>query len=619
MRAFLRTAAIRRALLGLAVVFLFWGIYLALTGGVSTRLFGIRFSSREPSRPLATALALGIFYGTLARRAVRDDYRWVMDGLRTGAMPLAVFVAVGGSVVAVTWGTHAASGADSYGYISQADLWLRGDLIIRQPLMTELQLPDHGLALAPHGYRPGRVSGTIVPTYAPGLPVVMAGASALFGACARYLVLPAFTLVLIWATYVLGRYAAGPPEGLIAAVLVAASPIVLRMSMLPMTDVPAAAAWTAALAMTAGALGSGASDKRRLWRLAAAGAFTAITILIRPNLVLLEAVIAVALVNRSRQPDETFKSALPAMVAYAVMAALGPLAIAAFNAYLYGSPLQSGYGEGFFSWANVGPNLWRYPSWLVYSQTPIVLLGIVPLLGRWLGPAARLNRASGILLYGTILVTLVSYAAFFVFNDWWYLRYMLPAIPAIAVCMVVGGRWTLRHVARRAMPAVSIACVLGLCVVNVRFAIREDVFHLRAQEQRYVWVAHYIRDHTPRNAAIICMQHSGSVRYYGDRLTIRYDVVDDIDRVAFQLRQLGYRPYIVLEEWERQIFRGRPPRSGITRLDWLPIAVLEQPVRVDVFDPDVRPYQGEQAIIPRTELPCDPSPLAGMDGPRGGH
>ena len=35
-------------------------------------------------------------------------------------------------VVGVVWGTRVAAGSDAYGYVSQVDLWLRGDLHLDQ-------------------------------------------------------------------------------------------------------------------------------------------------------------------------------------------------------------------------------------------------------------------------------------------------------------------------------------------------------------------------------------------------------------------------------------------------------------------------------------------------------
>ncbi|MGE5815165.1 MAG: hypothetical protein ACM36C_11805, partial [Acidobacteriota bacterium] len=150
--------------------------------------------------------------------------------------------------------------------------------------------------------------------------------------------------------------------------------------------------------------------------------------------------------------------------------------------------------------------------------------------------------------------------------------------------------------------------VLVVAVAGIRLALTENMFGLRQQEQRYVWVGRYIQDHTPSNAAIICMQHSGSIRYYGGRLTIRYDGIEDVDKVVDRVREVGYKPYILVEEWERAEFISRfGERSRLGKLDWVPVANLLRPVLVELFDPEARPLLGDQAIIPRSETTCEPS------------
>jgi hypothetical protein len=72
----------------------------------------------------------------------------------------------------VRFGTFTASGSDSYCYVSQADLWLKGTLIIDQPLHDEFSWRWANMTLAPLGYIPGQIGGTMVPIYSPGLPLI---------------------------------------------------------------------------------------------------------------------------------------------------------------------------------------------------------------------------------------------------------------------------------------------------------------------------------------------------------------------------------------------------------------------------------------------------------------
>src|SRR5262249_56235029 len=117
------------------------------------------------------------------------------------------------------------------------------------------------------GYRLGPLPHTMLPTYPPGLPALMALAT-VAGVCGPFLVVPACGGLLVWCTFVLGRRAAGPLAGVLAALVVGASPVLLMLSPSPITDVPSGAFWTAALAAAlAGsrrsAIAAGAGSVRR--------------------------------------------------------------------------------------------------------------------------------------------------------------------------------------------------------------------------------------------------------------------------------------------------------------------------------------------------------------------
>src|SRR5437763_1042682 len=170
------------------------------------------------------------------------------------------------------WSTRVAAGADAYGYVSQADLWLRGALHIDQRFGATVPWPLARWTFTPLGYRPEPDGYRIVPQYAAGLPLVMAAFKAVAGQCAMFWVVPLCGGVLVFATYCIGREIDRPLVGLAAAWIVASSPTLLFMLMAPMSDVPAAAAWAASVAF--------ALAESPLLAGVAAGA----AILIRPNL-----------------------------------------------------------------------------------------------------------------------------------------------------------------------------------------------------------------------------------------------------------------------------------------------------------------------------------------------
>src|SRR5262249_60797514 len=87
------------------------------------------------------------------------------------------------------------------------------------------------------------------------------------------------------------------------------------------------------------------------------------------------------------------------------------------------------------------------------------------------------------------------------------------------------------------------------------------------EPRRYVAVAQFVAERTPSNAVYISLQHSGSLRYYSGRPAIRFDrIAVGLDQAIADLQHAGWRPYIVLEDWEgtqfKQQFAGAPQSGG---------------------------------------------------------
>ena len=128
-------------------------------------------------------------------------------------------------VIAIQYGAFVAGGGDSSGYVSQADLWLKGDLLVEPRPWSEMaEHPRSAWLFCPLGYRPGPVRGTIVPTYSPGLPLMMAAflaGVAASGALATRpnLVLAVIPFVLYYAGPLLRRHPGRESAGTLMAFL----------------------------------------------------------------------------------------------------------------------------------------------------------------------------------------------------------------------------------------------------------------------------------------------------------------------------------------------------------------------------------------------------------------
>jgi hypothetical protein len=275
------------------------------------------------------------------------------------AVGCAVLLALISLVVGLRWGARAVGGADSYGYVSQADLWLEGRLVEPAPWIAQVPWPSAQLSFSRLGWVHRGREPIIVPQYAPGLPLVMAGAKAVAGHCAVFWIGPAAGAVIIFLTFQLGRRLVSSGAGLAAAWLVATSPAFVLAMLQPMSDVPVSAAWLMAYS---------ALILRSTTGAALAGLSAAVAILIRPNLVPLMVPAAIwLLADRWQSATLSPRPQLLRAAVFAACALPGIVAVAVINALRYGSPFRSGYGPAslLYDWSHMVPNADRYVRWLV--------------------------------------------------------------------------------------------------------------------------------------------------------------------------------------------------------------------------------------------------------------
>jgi hypothetical protein len=502
----------------------------------------------------------------------------------------------------LVWNTRVAAGADAYGYVSQADLWLRGNLYIDQSFGASVPWPLARWTFTPLGYRPEPDGYRIVPQYAAGLPLLMAAFKLIAGQCAMFWVVPICGGMLVLATYGIGRRVERPVVGLAAAWLVATSPTQLFMLMAPMSDVPAAAAWAASVV---GAMGSSPFSAF------GAGTAAAIAILIRPNLAPLAAVIAIWMVWRSG-PAAT-RSVAPWRAFWFVLpAAAGAIAVGVINARLYGSPLIPGYDlTDAYLWSHVLPNVRRYGWWLIAAETPFALAGFAALAV----PSARIwrttsSRETWSLLGGIGAVIWLSYLLYVPWDAWWYLRFLLPAWPMMTLGTASIAAALYRAAPSTALRALVIAALGAIGVSGIWQAVQRDAFSVAGGEAKYIEVAKTVESLTEPDAVIISAQHSGSIRYYAGRLTLRWDVGDPawLDRTVEWLAAHGHHPYFVLEPQEVSELRARyGPGNAVAQLDWTPMVSFRGGA-VTMYDGVRREREGRvvSQLLSRTTHDCLP-------------
>jgi len=466
---------------------------------------------------------------------------------------LAIVLALLAFAHGVRFGTFTASGPDSYGYVSQADLWLKGTLITNQPLHDEMSWRWANWTLTPLGYRPGEIGGTMVPTYPAGLPLLMAAFKAVGGEIAVYLVVPLLGALAVWLTYRLALKFGDSYVAALASLSLLVSPIFLSRLVWPMSDVPAMTWWLIAVVL---------ATESSMARTVLAGAAAAVAILIRPNLFPLAFLPAVLILMRG----PSARSGVRRVAMFTIAVLPGPIAVAVIDNHLYGSPFASGYGttDTIYAGRFFVRNLVQYPTWLVEMQTPFILLAFAaPFLLRRAGRFVE-SRLSlfALVFFASVLLLYLWYTPY---DDPEYVRFLLPAYPlmlataaaAFDVLAPKAGR-------RRATAFAAIALILAVWGVwHGRYA-----FRARGDEARYRAAARMAAT-LPENTLFLSNLHSGSLRYYAHRLTLRFEwLAPDVYAAALdQLRASGRPLYVVLDESEREAFRAR--YGSVSDLSWL--------------------------------------------------
>src|SRR5262245_8252023 len=119
----------RRFFLALSLLYAASAALALTSGGYSFYVLGLRLSSRRPLRDLLLALTFGAL-GVLTRgtEAANTDSARLVRIVERAARSLAAIAALVVFGVGVRAGTYCACGSDSYGYVSEAFLWLRGSL-----------------------------------------------------------------------------------------------------------------------------------------------------------------------------------------------------------------------------------------------------------------------------------------------------------------------------------------------------------------------------------------------------------------------------------------------------------------------------------------------------------
>jgi hypothetical protein len=516
----------------------------------------------------------------------------VARAIAFGPAVIAVLLSLTTIAAAVHWGAFVAGGSDSNCYLTEARLFRSGSPVAPVPPDVEATWTNALLSLAPTGFTPSAVKrGALAPICPPGLGFLMGGASLAAGDRGARALVPISGALLVWSAFLLGARLSAPWIGSAAAALTLSMPILLFQLFQPMSDVPAAACLLVSLACLV---------NRTVARTLTSGFAAGLAILIRPNLA--PAVIPLALLAWSPAGSESFPRRRLRTLTVFVAGSLPAIAAAlCLNQLVYGSPFRSGYGSAaqLFTWAHVGPNVARYPAWLIEICSPWIVLGLLsPLLVRETpGRADRVpsRRALCWTIVAVSGVLLAIYLPYSVFDDWTYLRFFLPAV-AMLVAAAAAATWSLLRWLHPIVGGIATAIVFSIVTAwSIQTARQHGVFAVWQSEARFVDVASWIDRHTPPGSVVITIWHSGSVRYYAGRTTLLWDVIEpaEFDLVVRKI-EARHPVFLLLETWEQsrftQRFAGATPFAA---LDWQPRAQFGRDIALYDLAARERFHRGE--------------------------
>ncbi len=206
----------------------------------------------------------------------------------------------------------------------------------------------------------------------------------------------------------------------------------------------------------------------------------------------------------------------------------GAVLWALMNKVLFGHYIATGYGDvsRLFGWHNVLPALRNYGE----TCARILPLGVLAALattrgGRVADPRATAAAATWVVLVG-------GFYCFYQHTQevWWYLRFVLPAFPALIVLAVGGLRqvhgWLAGpgHVWRLGLAGAVVVTLLGWQLARqVRACEEWWVLWWGEGELRYVELCRRLETHAPANAVVFAMQTSGALFSLQPWVVVRRD------------------------------------------------------------------------------------------------
>lgn len=516
-------------------------LVVALTGGGRFVIDGLTISMRDWRRPIAiwSLLLLARLVWLWRRHASADGAQRLADETSTIGLWALLLL---GPALWLHYLVVACGGLDSHGYVSAADLLTNGRL--HAPQATQWLPLDRPIdALAPLGYISSQDGRAIVPEFPLGLPLVMALFQLAFGTSGPFYVSPLLGAGTVALTFVLMRRVSTPLAAAFAGAVIAVHPLFFTYAIQPMSDVTATFWLVLAVTLLSG------HHPRPL----AAGMAAGLALMTRPPLGLPALVLPFL---------PLFRSGAGVVARYFVGLVAWLIVLMALQWAMFGSPFTSGHGAAsvVFSFDALPHNLWAHAKWLLFLHTPMLLLAL----------AAAWRFGNRRFLVAALIVFLAVSAPYMLyrvpFDDWEMLRFLLPGLVFLLMAASDGTvRVCERFLPRAAVPMTVLAVAVAIGVSSHRYLQERQVFRLAAAESKYPAVAAWFSENSTPDDVVLASLHSGSVRHYSGRLTLRWDRIpsERMADVVDAISDRGGSAFLVLDGGaERQQFADRFGAGG---------------------------------------------------------
>jgi len=444
----------------------------------------------------------------------------------------------------ILWTGYGLGGCDSYGYGSLAKMVTKLKATESIKELSEFNLSqDYADLFIPPCYLHGPKPGTISNVFSIGLPLQAAAAASIFGwDVGPYLVSPLSVTLSMLLLYLIGLEL-GLSRKLSAAggVLLGLFPTVVSHGLVLMSDAPTMF-WSAAAVFAALR-----SRKNPHWVIASGFAFS-VVILTRSMNVLLLFPIFFALPISIKSLIRFVLGGLPAAVLFF-----------AYNWAAYGSPLKMGYivigQQGYFGLSGYMTVLSQYIYWISTQMSPTALVF-------W--AATVINKSIQWRDRALIISWFATHYLFyclqnFRFDDdahWWFTRYMLPAMPAVILGFLLTIQYITNLIAasidngdKRAIGKfVAPLLLFPVLVTSVAQIHRYGTHLVGAGMEERKNATRMAGEIIPQKSLIVSSEYSGTVKYYIDRYSLRYDHLSpgQWDIVKDRVKEKGYQLYALL-------------------------------------------------------------------------